>query len=300
MTWTTERQRGGIGPLRLVAAIALGLGWRAGHALMYPVTLVYLLSSPSRMRRASRRYLARALGRPARWSDLWRLYFTFAATLLDRAFLLTGRTDRYQVSIEGLELMHAHAAAGRGCILLGAHIGSFDALRSIGGAEATVEIRVLMHRHMADAAHALFNALDPTRADSIITLGDPAAMIEASECLERGGVVGILGDRAPRGERMLAVPFLGRDAPFPGGPLQLAAILGAPVLLCFGLWLGPRRYALRFEAFADRVALDRANRDAALTTWLTRYAARLAELCRAHPYNWFNFYDFWQEEEARS
>jgi hypothetical protein len=300
VSWTAQRQRGGIGPLRLVAAIALGLGWRAGHALMYPVTLVYLLSSPARMRRASRRYLARALGRPARWGDLWRLYFAFAATLLDRAFLLTGRTDHYEVSIEGLELMHGHAAAGRGCILLGAHMGSFDALRSVGGAEATVEIRVLMHRHMADAAHALFNALDPSRAASIITLGDPAAMIEASECLERGGVVGILGDRAPRGERMLAVPFLGRDAPFPGGPLQLAAILRAPVLLCFGLWLGPRRYALRFEAFADRVVLDRANRDAALREWLTHYAARLAELCRAHPYNWFNFYDFWQEEEARS
>lgn len=298
MTWTTERQRGGAGPLRLMTAVALGLGWRAAHWLLHPVTLVYLLSSPRRMRRASRRYLARALGRPAQWRDLWRLYFTFAATLLDRAFLLTGRTDRYRFTIEGLEAMRAHAAAGRGCVLLGAHIGSFDALRSIGGADAPVEIRVLMHRHMADAAHALFNALDPSRAASIITLGDPAAMIEASECLERGGVVGILGDRAPRGERMLPVPFLGRDAPFPGGPLQLAAILGAPVLLCFGLWLGPRRYALRFEPFAERVTLDRVNREAALTTWLTRYAERLAELCRAHPYNWFNFYDFWQEEEA--
>ena len=27
-----------------------------------------------------------------------------------------------------------------------------------------------------------------------------------------------------------------------------------------------------------------------------RYAARLEAVCRAHPYNWFNFYDFWREE----
>ncbi len=280
-----------------MAAIALGLGWRAAYAVLHPVTLTYLLTSPRRMRRASRRYLTRALGRPAGWRDLWRLYFTFAATLLDRAYLLTGRTEGYDFTVEGLEAMQGHAAAGRGCILLGAHFGSFDALRSIGGAGAPVEIRVLMHRHMADAAHALFNALDPSRAACVITLGDPAAMIEASECLERGGIVGILGDRAPRGERMISVPMLGRDAPFPGGPLQLAAILGAPVLLCFGVWLGPRRYLLRFEPFAERVMIERGNRDAALTVWLTRYAGRLDGLCRAHPYNWFNFYDFWQEDE---
>ena len=297
MSWTAQQPRGG-GWLRVMATIALGLGWHVAQLLLYPITLVYLASSPPRMRRASRRYLARALGRAPGLRDMWRLYFAFAATLLDRAYLLTGRTAGYAISIEGLDAMRRHADAGRGCILLGAHFGSFDALRSIAGAGAPVEIRILMHRHMADAAHALFNALDPSRARDVISLGNPAAMIEASECLARGGVIGILGDRASRGERMLTVPFLGQPAPVPGGPLQLAAILGAPVLLCFGTWLGPRRYALRFEPFAERVTLDRAAREAALAEWLGRYAGRLEAMCRAHPFNWFNFYDFWQEEPA--
>jgi predicted LPLAT superfamily acyltransferase len=26
------------------------------------------------------------------------------------------------------------------------------------------------------------------------------------------------------------------------------------------------------------------------------YLGRLEALCRAHPYNWFNFHDFWQED----
>jgi predicted LPLAT superfamily acyltransferase len=79
--------------------------------------------------------------------------------------------------------------------------------------------------------------------------------------------------------------------------MTLAAILHAPVVLAFGLWLGPRRYLLRFEPFAERIDLPRAGREEALREWLARYAARLAEVCRAHPYNWFNFYDFWDEEE---
>jgi predicted LPLAT superfamily acyltransferase len=97
---------------------------------------------------------------------------------------------------------------------------------------------------------------------------------------------------------MLPVPFLGAEARFPVGPMAVAALLKAPVVLGFGLWLGPRRYELRFEPFAERVELPRATRDAALGVWLGRYTARLSEVCRAHPYNWFNFYDFWGEEEG--
>ena len=81
--------------------------------------------------------------------------------------------------------------------------------------------------------------------------------------------------------------------------MTLAAILHAPVVLAFGLWRGPRRYLLRFERFAERIDLPRARREEALRDWLARYAARLAETCRAHPYNWFNFYDFWEDEQGR-
>ncbi|MEO3471396.1 hypothetical protein AAFN86_05960 [Roseomonas sp. CAU 1739] len=294
--WTRVPERGGGALLRLIASIALGLGWHVGYALLHPITLFYLATSPAAQKRAVRRYLARALGRDAAWRDLWRLYFCFAAALLDRVFLLTGRTAGFRVEIEGLDLLKVSAEARQGVVLLGAHMGSFEALRAVGGAGAPVEVRMLMHASPGGAADALFDSLDPTRAASVIRLGQPQAMLEAREALDRGGVIGLLADRAPRGERMLATPFLGTDAPFPGGPMTLAAILHAPVVLGFGLWLGPRHYRLRFESFAEAIDLPRATREAALRSWLDRYAARLGEICRAHPYNWFNFYDFWQED----
>jgi predicted LPLAT superfamily acyltransferase len=293
--WTRVPERGGAA-LRLMARIALRLGWHVGYAMLFPITLFYLATSPAAQKRAVRRYLTRALGRDSGWRDMWRLYFCFAATLLDRVFLLTGRTAGYRVEIEGLDLLKDAAAAQRGVVLLGAHMGSFEALRAVGGAGAPVEVRMLMHAAPGGVADALFDSLDPSRAASIIRLGRTEAMLEARESLDRGGVIGLLADRAPRGERMLPVPFLGAEAPFPGGPMTLAAILHAPVVLGFGLWLGPRHYLLRFEPFADAIDLPRATREVALRCWLARYAARLGEVCRAHPYNWFNFYDFWQEE----
>ena len=242
-----------------------------------------------------RRYLTRALGRGATWRDLWRLYFCFASTLLDRVFLLSGRTAGYKVTIEGLDLLRDAAVAGRGVVMLGAHMGSFEALRAVTATDAPVEVCMLMHAAPGGAADALFDSLDPGRAEAVIHLGRPEAMLATQEVIERGGVVGLLADRAPRSERMISVPFLGADAPFPGGPMTLAAILKAPVVLGFGLWLGPRRYLLRFEPLAEVIDLPRATRAEALRSWLGLYAERLGEICRAHPYNWFNFYDFWQD-----
>ena len=293
--WASTPERGNAAVLRLMARIALGLGWRVGHALLHPVTLFFLATSPAAQKRAARRYLTRALGRQAGRRDVWRLYFCFASTLLDRVFLLTGRTEGYRVEVEGLDILRDAVARGQGQVLLGAHMGSFDALRAIGGAGAPVEVRMLMHPG-GGAADALFDSLDPGRAASVIALGRPEAMLAAREVLERGGVIGLLADRAPRGERMLPVDFLGAPAPLPGGPMTVAAILRAPVVLGFGLWVGPRRYLLRFEPFAEAIDLPRGDREAALRTWLTRYADHLGGVCRAHPYNWFNFYDFWGEE----
>lgn len=294
--WAATPERGSGAALRLMTRIALGLGWPVAQALLHPVTLFYMLTSPAGQKRAVRRYLARALGREACWRDRWRLYFSFASTMLDRVFLLTGRRQGYRVEVEGLDGLREAAARGQGLVLLGAHMGSFEALRAVGGAGAPVEVRMLMHVDNAGPADALFDSLDPTRRAAVIALGRPEAMLEAREVIERAGVVGILADRAPGEGRMLRVPFLGADAPFPGGPMTVAAILRAPVVLGFGLRTGPRRYLLRFEPFAPAIDLPRGRREAALAEWLARYAARVGEVCRAHPYNWFNFYDFWGDD----
>ena len=91
-------------------------------------------------------------------------------------------------------------------------------------------------------------------------------------------------------------------APFPVGPHLLAAVLGAPVMLAFGLWRGPRHYEVRFEPFADPLPPGGGRgpaRQAAVAERVRRYAGRLEAVCRAHPRNWFNFFDIWGEEAAR-
>ena len=80
---------------------ALRSGRRVARLLLYPVCAYFLLFSP-RVRRISRQYLARALGRPAGYGDLWRHYFTFAATVLDRMYFIGGRFGGFDIEVKGL------------------------------------------------------------------------------------------------------------------------------------------------------------------------------------------------------
>ena len=294
-SWTTAPERGTDGALRLMLWILRRLGWRAGHLLLYPIAGYFLLSSP-RQRRHARAFLRRALGRKPNALDLFRLWFAFSSTILDRVFLTSGQTEGYRIEVEGLDELKAVLAEGRGCLLLGAHFGSFEALRAVADAGSPVELAVPMHEANARRVQALANAFGgPRHAAAVIPLGTADAMLRAHECLGRGGMVGLLADRRPHGERVARVPFLGALAPLPLGPHVLAGMLGAPVMLAFGIWRGPRRYLVRFEPFAGPGSPSRANRDAAAQERAARYAARLEEMCRAHPYNWFNFHDFWEE-----
>jgi hypothetical protein len=101
-----------------------------------------------------------------------------------------------------------------------------------------------------------------------------------------------LGDS---GEATVDCDFLGEPAPFPLGPWRLAAMLERPVFFMAGLYLGGNRYRIHFEPLADFTGVPRGERDAAIRTAMQRYAARLTHYCRIAPYNWFNFFDFWQK-----
>ena len=54
----------------------------------------------------------------------------------------------------------------------------------------------------------------------------------------------------------------------------------------------------RFEPLAEfnAVPADAAARDTLQRDALQAYVQRLESLCREAPYNWFNFYDFWNDD----
>ena len=143
---------------------------------------------------------------------------------------------------------------------------------------------------------------------TLIEIGSAGSTLAIRDWLDDGGLVGLLGDRwlptthgrdSSRGG-IVELPFLGQPARFIDGPLRLAMLLKRRVLFMAGPYLGGNRYDLRFEVLADFTDVPReaAAREAALAAAVAAYVARLEALCREAPYNWFNFFDFWDEERA--
>jgi predicted LPLAT superfamily acyltransferase len=95
----------------------------------------------------------------------------------------------------------------------------------------------------------------------------------------------------------VTVSFLGERALFPVGPMRIAALLKRPVIFMAGIYTGGNTYRVLFEQLAD---FSTGAGEEAILSAVRRYAAVLEELCRRHPYNWFNFYDFWRSAAAAS
>lgn len=292
--WLEQRERGSLAALRMMTWVTRALGYGPARALLVPICLYFLALAPQ-ARAASRQFLGRALGRPATLGDIYRHLHTFAGTLLDRVAVLGEGGAGFDVRVSGAQVLETALAQGRGCLLLGSHLGSFEVPRVLGELWGGVTVNLLMHEANARAASRWARALAPELAQRIIEPGQPETMLRVRECLARGEIVAMLGDRALAGERRIACEFLGARARFPAGTLVAAALLGAPVVTFFCLHRGPRRYDVHFALLAERLPAERPAREAAVERALHDYAAQLAAQARAAPYNWFNFYDFWQD-----
>ena len=102
------------------------------------LSAAYFLVRSRPARRASQRYLARVWATPEGRRTLrpprraaarvLRHLHAFAVALYDRMLVWSGELDSIEVRHDGSEKIFEVAQAGRGALLLGAHLGSIDML----------------------------------------------------------------------------------------------------------------------------------------------------------------------------
>ena len=291
--WAGKPERSNTLAIRFIVWVALTLGRRVARLFLYPICVYFLLFA-GEARTASKQYLRKVLGREARVSDGFRHIHTFASTILDRVFLLNGRFDKFDVQV------HLDAAARslleqrRGCILLGAHLGSFEITRAYADEIKGPPASVVMYEENARKLNSVLKAINPDLAQQVIALGKVDSMLKVEQALQRGEFIGILADRGlEHGGSSVSLDFLGQPAKFPTGPLRMAYMLKSPVLLMVGVYRGGNRYDLYFEELLN-MADSELPRNELIRKAQQRYVERIEHYCREAPYNWFNFFDFWK------
>ncbi len=297
-SWHSLGEKSNTLALRLIRWIALNLGRPAARLLLYPITLYYLIFA-TEQRKASLIYLNRVLDKKPSLLDVAKHIHCFASTILDRVYLLTGQFDKLDVTFPNENMPLKYSQQGTGCILLGSHIGSFEVLRSYAVRKCPLPIKILMYEAHSPMILKILNALNPDVSNMVIPMGKPDSLLQVKDAVDAGNAIGMLGDRIMEmdSNKTAHCTLLDAEIELPSAPILIAASLKVPVIVFFGIYLGGNRYQIHFELLSENITLDRNNRQQDIQNWLQKYADIMENHIKQAPYNWFNFYDYWQEDQ---
>jgi predicted LPLAT superfamily acyltransferase len=302
--WANIQERGSLIGLYILAQCYRFLGRRACLALAAPV-VSYFYFTGKKQRQASAEFLARVfiaknLAKSPTISDGLKHFMSFSAMVLDKFAAWTGNMDLSQIEPQSLQNFRNVLSSGKGGVLLVSHLGNMEFCRAVSDSQQKQRVHVLLHSKNSQHYHRLLKTFNSQSELNILEVSqlDPGTMIYLKDRVAAGDWVVIAADRIPvaPSNRIVAVPFLGKKAPFSQGPYILAALLQCQVYTVLAI----REKAIltiHLDLFASQITLNKQNREASLKQWAEQYAQHLAYYCLRYPYQWFNFFDFWNNPD---
>ena len=289
--WITARERGTSWTISFMIWLCRGRHRWLVNLLLYPITAYFFITGRT-AHRASTHFFTLAKGQ-ARWSDYYRQLLYFSRCLVDRVTILIGDADQFEVHPSGRESLMETRQDGRGMIMLGSHLGNFEACKLFAIDRMDMDIHIVAYFSGSTKIRRALDAINPELQQNFIDPTEPDAVFRMRDVIDSGGILAILGDRIGIGEKKAQVNFMGETAYLPTGPYYLASILHCPVFCFFGLRVDHYVYDTYAIKLAEHIALARGQREQQAQVYAQQYADLLAEKAREYPYNWFNFYEFW-------
>lgn len=303
--WAKQQERGSYWLMKFTAIATRLLGRRLMTPLIYLIVCYFFITG-RKARNSAREYQQKL----ALWSGnsellpstrrIFKQFMSFAEALLDKLDVWHERIGLNDIEVEDPAVIRPkiHQATERGQLLVGAHLGNLEVCRALAEKGKKVRMNVLVHTRHAEQFNRLLGETGSENLRLIqVSELDPATMLLLSQRLDAGEWLAIAGDRVPlQGSRYSEVEFLGALAHLPQGPWLLAGILKCPVNLLFCLKHGSR-YRVCLEPFSQQISWQRSTRELVIQQSAQRYADRLAERCLEAPYQWFNFYPFWNRND---
>ena len=312
--WMNVKERRGFSGMKLLWKLYRWGGRPLFAVIGWPVTGVFYLTGTA-AKKASEKFLTRVneertrRGLPTETLSGLTHFRAFTMSMLDRLAAWVGDLTLWKdvdfADDESRKLLCEPPADGRGKLVLVSHLGVAEATRALAQHDRAVPVWALVYDEHAPRFKAMLEDVAPDASRHIIAVNhlgvDTAARLE--EAIARGEWVAIAADRTPndqssRGSRTATASFLGHDAPFPVGPFVLANLLKCDVVTLFAVRVGDK-LLISCRPFASEIQLPRKTRDEALAQYVSQWAKTLEDQAVAHPYQWFNFYDFWHEDEKQ-
>ncbi len=272
-------------------AVLKKMGVLPAYILLLFVAAYYFLFS-WKSSRAIWYYLRNRLGFTILKSlvSLYKNYYWFGQALIDRIVMMAGIPNRFTFNFDGEQYLHEMVAAGKGGLLLSAHIGNWE----IAG-HLLKRLNTRINIVMFDGEHQqlkqyLENTTGQRNANIIVIKDNISHIYEIMEALNNNELVCMHSDRFLPGNKTLLADFLGKRAHFPQGPFTLATKLNVPVTFVFAM----KESFYHYHFFATPGVVYRDQPDISSQKVLEAFAGAMTEKVKRYPTQWYNYYDFWK------
>lgn len=297
--WSSLKEKGGYLPLMLILFIYKSLGRLFIKPILYIIVFWYWIFSSS-IKKNSLIYLRRNYIYSSKSSfknipniiDTYFHFIQFASAILDKIDAWLGYKNKNQIIIHGEDIVKEYYQ--KGLILFVSHFGNIEVLKAIN-ASRPQKINILVYQKHSSGFNKFLKKISKNSQASLIAVDeiDLNTSIMLEEKVSRGEWIVIAVDRVPiNSNRILTIPFLGYPASWPQGGWLIANLLKVPVIASF-CYQENEQTKIYFHSLSEKVNFSRKHRNDQMQELAVKYVKLLEGHCLKAPYQWFNFYHFW-------
>ncbi len=287
--WSGKSRGGRFGYKFFVYTIRL-LGLRCAYFFLAFIVIYFIPFAPKATKTIWKyNRERRGLGRWRSMVELYRHYYVFGQTLIDKLAMQGGLGDRFNYKFDNYDRFLEILNSDEGVVMMGAHVGSWEAGAGFFGTYGKKINIVKVEAEHEEIKEVIDENAGEENNYKVIPINRDViqAMVDMKIALNNGEYVCFNGDRFVHGSNTQKADFLGASAHFPTGPFKIAAKCRVPVVFYF---------SMREKNFTYRFIFEEPKIEGKITTenLMEEYIKSLERIVTKYPRQWFNFYDFWK------
>ncbi|MBN2668468.1 MAG: hypothetical protein JXR60_04490 [Bacteroidales bacterium] len=269
--------------------------WSVAYFILYFVAFYFWVFKRKTFK-SSYRYFYQILGftKSKSFFGVYCQYLSLGKTLLDKTLILSGLKHPFTIDHDGAEHFETIIKEGRGGMIISSHIGNWET-----AGQLLERINYTFNIVMVDAEHEkiksyLGQVMGKRNFNIIPIKEDLSHVFLIKEALSRNELIVMHGDRYVGKDTARSMPFLGEQAYFPTGPFFIAAKFDVPVSFAFAMKETNTHYHF-YASKPIRVQLrgNAQEKQQIVSGLMKKYIENLEKIIKKYPYQWFNFYEFW-------
>lgn len=290
-TWN-GKSKGNVLGYKIFVGILKRMGVLPAYFLLRFVALYYFLFS-FKSSTITYHYFRQRLGfgRVKSLFKVYKNYFLFGQSLIDRVVLMSGIPNKFTINFDGENNLRKIIELKKGGLLLSAHIGNWEIAGYLFKRLNTKVNIVMFDGEDSNIKEYMQGIVEEKSFHTIYIKNDLSHIYEISEAFQNNEIVCMHADRFMENNKTYTIDFLGRKAKFPAGPFALAANFKVPVSFVFSL----KETKLHYHFFATPAKnYSGFNKKLQIQQMLQDFVSEVEDKVKKYPEQWYNYYEFWQ------